>query len=236
MKWTEDNPGIGFIDTELPEKYSIEDPGTKRCDALGTGTEGGNDMAKKKELSVADLTYIGVFAAIISVLAQISIPMPAGVPMTLQTFAIPLAGVVLGRKRGFLAALVYVLLGAVGVPVFAGFTGGLGIVLGITGGFIVSFPLMAYLAGLGMERSDDASRVKLPLWGGLLIGAALNYAVGTVWFMIAAQASLVTALTGCVVPFIPTGVIMLVLAGLVGLILRLALLKAGILKPADQAA
>ena len=191
---------------------------------------------KNSRLTAADLTYIGMFTAIIAVLAQISIPMPAGVPMTLQTFAVPLAGVVLGKKRGFLASLVYVLLGAVGVPVFAGFTGGLGIVLGITGGFIVSFPIMAYLAGLGMEKSDESSRVKLPLWAGLIAGALLNYAIGTVWFMAAAEASLTTALMGCVVPFIPTAVIKVILTGLLGVVLRQSLPKAGILKPSDQAA
>ena len=79
---------------------------------------------------VRDLVYIAVFTAIIAVLAQISIPMPGGVPMTLQTFAVPLAGLVLGTKRGTLSALLYVLLGTLGVPVFAGLSGGPGIVLG----------------------------------------------------------------------------------------------------------
>ena len=95
------------------------------------------------------MCHISIFAAIIAVCAQVSLPMPYGVPLTLQTFAIQLAGVVLGPKKGALAALVYITLGAVGVPVFAGFTGGMGIVLGVTGGFILSFPLLALLAGIG---------------------------------------------------------------------------------------
>ena len=69
-----------------------------------------------KKLAIRDMCHIGIFAAIIAVCAQISIPMPLGVPMTLQTLAIPLAGVVLGIKKGVAATLVYILLGIIGVP------------------------------------------------------------------------------------------------------------------------
>ncbi len=75
---------------------------------------------------IRDICYIALFTALIAVLAQISIPLPGGVPLTLQTFAVPLAGLVLGSKRGTIATAVYVLLGAVGVPVFAGFSVGRG--------------------------------------------------------------------------------------------------------------
>ena len=93
---------------------------------------------RKSSLSVTDLCYIALFTALIAVLAQISIPLPGGVPLTLQTLAVPLAGIVLGPRRGTFSTLLYVLLGAIGIPVFANFTGGLGIVLGVTGGFIIS--------------------------------------------------------------------------------------------------
>ena len=101
-------------------------------------------------LYVKDICYIALFTALIAILAQISIPLPGGVPLTLQTFAVPLAGLVLGSKRGTIATVVYVLLGAVGVPVFSNFTVGLGIVLVLTGGFIVSFPLM--VSALSCEK------------------------------------------------------------------------------------
>ena len=129
-----------------------------------------------------------------------------------------------GRKRGFLAAAVYVLLGAVGAPVFAGFTGGIGIILGATGGFIVSFPLMAYLAGLGMEKMSPVY-----LWGSLIIGAFLNYACGTVWFMAFSGSALQTALMGCVVPFIPTSIVKIILDGTAGPLLRNVLSRAGLI-------
>ncbi len=176
-------------------------------------------------LYVKDICYIALFTALIAILAQISIPLPGGVPLTLQTFAVPLAGLVLGSKRGTIATVVYVLLGAVGVPVFANFTGGLGIVLGMTGGFIVSFPLMALLAGFGVKKT-----VKSPLlWLWLVLGAVVNYAVGTVWFIVVAKSNLATALTACVVPFIPTAILKIILAGFFGTMLRGVLIKANLL-------
>ena len=78
---------------------------------------------QKTNFKTLDLCMIGVVTAVIVIMAQISIPMPLGVPMTMQTFAITLAGVILGSKKGAVASLIYVLLGAVGVPVFANFSG-----------------------------------------------------------------------------------------------------------------
>ncbi|MEI3229118.1 MAG: biotin transporter BioY [Lachnospiraceae bacterium] len=84
-----------------------------------------------------DMVYIAIFAVLIAICSWISIP--TTVPFTLQTFAVFLAVGVLGGKRGTLSILIYLLLGAIGVPVFAGFTGGIGIVLGTTGGYIIGF-------------------------------------------------------------------------------------------------
>ena len=129
-----------------------------------------NTQTSRTSFSAKDLCQIGIFTALIVVCSQLSIPMPAGVPMTLQTLIIPIAGIVLGAKRGTIAACLYVLLGAVGLPVFAGFTGGLGILFGMTGGFILSFPLMALFAGLGSRRNK-----KMPTMAGLVTGAVVNY-------------------------------------------------------------
>ncbi len=175
-------------------------------------------------LSSRDITRIGLAAALIAVLAQISIPMPAGVPMTLQTFVIPLVGIILGSKKGTIAALIYVLLGAVGLPIFAGFTGGLGIVLGMTGGFIVSFPIMAFLAGLGNEAGGTVR-----LYAGLIAGAVLNYIIGTCWFVVAAHSTFAAAFTACVLPFIPTAIIKIILAGIIGKKVRDLLIRAGVI-------
>ena len=94
-------------------------------------------MNQTSKFSVRDICYAGLFAAVIAVMAQISIPMPLGVPMTMQTFAITLAAVVLGSKLSAIATLVYLLLGAVGVPVLANFSGGIDKFVGPTGGFLI---------------------------------------------------------------------------------------------------
>ena len=186
-----------------------------------------------KQKTTRDLCYIAVFTALICVLAQISIPMPAGVPMTLQTFAVPLAGVVLGSRKGTWSTLLYLLLAAAGAPVLAGLRGGIGMVFGVTGGFLLSFPIMAYLAGLGEEIHDNRSlgialRVTAR-WSGLILGAVINYAIGTLWYMFAAQAPLSAALAGCVLPFLPTAAAKIILVALLGPVLKNALLRAGLL-------
>jgi len=163
---------------------------------------------------------MGVFAAIIAVFAQIIIPLPYGVPITLQTLAIPLAGVVLGSKKGTITTILYILIGAVGVPVFAGFTGGLGVVFGPTGGFILSFPFLALAAGLGAEKDN-----KLWLWGAIVTGVLVNYLCGVVYFSIFTSNDLITSFMVCVLVFIPGDILKVAAVGLLGERLRRMLLQ-----------
>lgn len=171
-----------------------------------------------------DLCYIALFVALTAVLSQISIPLPGGVPLTLQTFIIPLAGILIGAKRGTIAAIVYLLLGAVGAPVFANFSGGFGTILGPTGGFLLSFPLMAAAAGLGAKQGGQAA-----LLCGLVLGAVINYAVGTLWFVLMTGNTVQAALVACVLPFIPTAIIKIILADLLGQRCKVLLQRAGAL-------
>lgn len=149
-----------------------------------------------------DIVYIGIFAALIAICSWISIP--AAVPFTLQTLGVFTAVGVLGGKRGTLAVLTYILLGAVGIPVFAGFSGGIGIILGTTGGYIAGF-LFSALLMWGVERFFGRSRIVLTL--SMIAGLLVCYAVGTAWFMIVYSAEsgavgLGTVLSWCVVPFV----------------------------------
>ena len=98
----------------------------------------------------------GVFAALLAVLSQISIPLPTGIPVTLQTFAVALCGFALGPGLGAAAVGVYLAFGAVGVPVFAGFSGGIGSFVGMTGGYLWAFLPMAFLCGLGARQKNRA--------------------------------------------------------------------------------
>ena len=173
--------------------------------------------ARKSKFSVRDICYAGLFAAVIAVMAQISIPMPLGVPMTMQTFAITLAAVVLGSKLSAIATLVYLALGAVGVPVLANFSGGIDKFVGPTGGFLISFPIMAYIIGLGVEHRD-AFKGAFPV--AVVVGTVVNYIVGVILFVIVAHSTVSVAVSACVLPFIPTAIIKAVLACAIGLNLR----------------
>ena len=149
-----------------------------------------------------DLARAALFAALIAICSWISIP--TAVPFTLQTFAVFLALGVLGGRLGTLSVAVYLLLGAVGLPVFAGFQGGLGALLGATGGYLAGFLLTA-LTVWGAERRLGWSAPVFLV--SCLLGLALCYLFGSVWFAaVYAAASgpvgLVTVLGWCVFPFV----------------------------------
>ena len=159
-------------------------------------------METNAKLSVRDMTYIAMFAVVMAICSWISIP--SVVPFTLQTFGVFLAVGVLGGKRGTLAVLIYILLGCVGLPVFAGFTGGIGILLGSTGGYIVGF-LFTALTMWAMERLPGSPT--LVSVASMVLGLIVCYAFGTVWFMLVyarttGPVGVWTALGWCVIPYI----------------------------------
>ena len=159
-------------------------------------------MDTKAKLSVRDMAYIAMFAVVMAVCSWISVPYV--VPFTLQTFGVFLAVGVLGGKRGTLAVLIYILLGCVGVPVFAGFSGGIGVVLGSTGGYIVGFLVQA-LVMWAMERLPGNQTVVTIV--SMVLGLIGCYAFGTVWFVVVyaqktGPVGLWTALGWCVFPYI----------------------------------
>lgn len=106
----------------------------------------------KTKIKTTDLVMIALFAAATAILSQIAIPMPSQVPATLQTFAVALCGYCLGAKKGTAAILVYILLGAVGIPVFTGFKGGVACLASFTGGFIYGFLPFAFLSGISSGK------------------------------------------------------------------------------------
>ena len=157
--------------------------------------------------SAKELAYASLGAALIAVCSWISVP--AAVPFTLQTFAVCLVTALLGLRCGLLAVAGYILLGAAGLPVFSGFRGGAGALLGTTGGYIVGFLFTAAAVGLSVRRFGRA----LPaLFLSMALGILLCYTFGTAWFMLVYSAqkgpvSLGTALGWCVLPFlIPDGI------------------------------
>lgn len=161
---------------------------------------------------IYDMAYIGVFTALIAICSWISIP--TAIPFSLQTFAVFLTVSVLGGKRGTLAVVVYVLLGAIGVPVFAEFTGGIGIILRNTGGYIIGFIFSALI----MWLMESLFGRKLWVQGiSMVLGLIACYAVGTAWFMFVymrdtGAVGLSTVLGWCVIPFIIPDAVKIALA------------------------
>lgn len=113
-------------------------------------------MELKFKNSIEKISLVGVCTALIIVLSQIAIPMPSGVPATLQPFAIALCGFLLGWKLAGVSTFIYIAMGAIGLPVFANFSGGFGTLVGMTGGFIWGFILMALLCGFGNKFGNKA--------------------------------------------------------------------------------
>lgn len=166
----------------------------------------------KKTFSLYEMCSIAIFTAVICILAQIAIPMPSGVPFTLQTFAVTLTAVILGGRKGSLALLIYLLLGAVGLPVFSGFKGGLHSFAGPTGGFLLSFPLMALSIGYGADHRRK--RFFYPIM--LSIGIIINFCSAVCIYCITTGISPFAALFVCVIPFLPTTILFTVLASFLG--------------------
>lgn len=172
---------------------------------------------KKDFFNVRSMVFTAIFAALICVAAPYAIPMPGLVPISLGTFAIYLTGAMLGGKRGTVAVCVYILLGAVGLPVFTGFMGGFAKLLGPTGGYIVGYIPLVLLTGI---FSDMQPKKHWTMPVGMVIGTAVMYAFGTAWFMIMNGSPLGTALMNCVVPFLIGDTIKIVLATVIAVPLR----------------
>ncbi|MBO6260969.1 MAG: biotin transporter BioY [Lachnospiraceae bacterium] len=169
--------------------------------------------SEKKIFRTLDITYIGAAVALITICSWISIP--TTIPFTLQTFAVMLTVLLLGGMRGTIAIIVYILLGAVGVPVFSGFSGGIGKLMGPTGGYIIGF-LGTALVMWGFEKILGKK-----LWvyiAAIVLGLIVCYTFGTMWFIKlytaddGSKATLAMALSWCVIPYLIPEVIKVVLA------------------------
>jgi biotin transport system substrate-specific component len=174
--------------------------------------------SKNKTFTTKELVLTALMSVFIAIGSWISIP--TEIPFTMQTFAVFSALFLLGGKKGFFSVLVFILLGAAGIPVFQGFTGGIGILFGMTGGYIIGFLGIAaiyWLAELIPLKNKAAVFVRNII--AMVIGLAVCYAFGTAWFMhvYAKQVesiSLTGALKMCVTPFVIVDLIKLAAAAL----------------------
>lgn len=172
----------------------------------------------KKGFRSRDLALVAMGAALTALCAWLSVPAlpPASVPFTLQTFAVCLIPALLGLRLGLWSVLCYLLLGAAGLPVFAGFQAGPGALLGVTGGYLLGFVFTALTVGLAADRFGRKLRVLLPA---MALGLLLCYAFGTAWFTLVytrggGAMSVGAALSLCVLPYLLPDAVKLTLAAL----------------------
>ncbi|WP_239255644.1 biotin transporter BioY [Listeria ilorinensis] len=166
-----------------------------------------------------------LFAVIIAILAQFTIPL-GPIPLTGQTFAVGLTATILGARHATIAVCVYILLGAFGIPVFSGMTAGLGILFGITGGFIIGFIFNAFITGWLLDRFGYKMGNAIVA---NVIGAIITLFFGVLWMQISADMSFTDALMAGMAPFLLPGAIKAIFAAVIGLKIRERLVKSRLL-------
>ena len=194
-------------------------------------------MTAKSRVNTRQLTLCAVMAAVMCVLAPISLPI-GPISITGGTLTVYLTAYLLGPWRGLAATAVYLLAGFAGLPVFSNYMGGAGRLLGPTGGYLVGYLPMMLLAGLAAELAlrrfggqgkwERALALALPFLG-MALATAVLYAFGTAWYCVQAGVDLQKALAACVLPFIPFDLMKMILALLAGVPVRQRLEQAGLL-------
>ena len=181
----------------------------------------------KSLISTKEMAVTAVMTAILCIIGPWAIQIPISpVPITLCSMGIYFALYVLGLKLGTLSVLLYVLLGSFGVPVFTNFSGGIGKLLGPTGGYIIGYLFLALICGFFLERFPE----KLPLHVlGFVLGTAVLYLFGTLWLGYQLKLNFTAALMAGVIPYIPGDAVKLFLAICTGIPLKKQLKKAGLL-------
>ncbi len=169
------------------------------------------------------LTVSALFAALIAILSQIQIPVQP-IVFNLAVLAVFMAGIMLPPLYAFASVVIYIMLGAVGLPVFAGFMGGVGALVGVTGGYIFGYMAIAVITSFGARCNKNAVVTAFFMATGLL----LCYALGTAWFMFVTGTGVFGALSACVIPFIVPDIAKGVFAYILGKMLLRKLAKAGL--------
>ena len=167
-------------------------------------------------MKTKNIVTVALLAAVMCVLSPFSIPI-GPIPITFATFALYLIATVKNARIGLCAVIVYLALGAVGVPVFSGFTGGFHKIAGATGGFLIGYIPGTYVIGKLVDKFDSK---KLIFPAAMTLGTIIWYTLGAVWYSIQAHVSIGAALAACVIPFIIPDIIKIVVASVVAPVIR----------------
>ena len=174
----------------------------------------GTVAVDNQKIRTTQMVLIALMTAVTCVLGPLSIPLPfSPVPISLTNFAIFLAIFVLGMKSGTISFIIYLLLGAVGVPVFSSFRGGFQVLAGPTGGYLIGFIFLALIMGFALDHFD---RKLVPTIIGMIIGMAVCYAFGTVWLAKLLSLSFKEGLMMGVIPYLAGDAAKIIIAAIVG--------------------
>lgn len=185
-------------------------------------------MADKKTLS---MVRCALFAALLCIFGPLSIPI-GPIPVSLTGLVLYFSVVVLSTKEAVISCAVYLLLGVAGLPVFSGYSGGIGKLMGPTGGYLVGYLFMVAISGfvfhLFYKKGQVVSFVATMI--GMILGTAVSYTLGTAWFVFQSETDWAYALSVCVYPFIAIDLGKMVVANIAGRAVRIPLESAGLLK------
>ncbi len=177
------------------------------------------DQANKTK----NITVIGLMTAVICIAAPFSIPIPVSpVPLSLTNFIIFLAVYILGMKSASVCVILYLMLGAAGLPVFSSFSGGLAKLAGPTGGYLAGFILLALIQGFFLEHFPGKKYTAIP---GMILGMAVCYVFGTAWLAWQTGQSFIAALAIGVLPYLPGDAVKIIIAAIIGPKLRASIRK-----------
>ncbi|MGN0299129.1 MAG: biotin transporter BioY [Lachnospiraceae bacterium] len=186
-----------------------------------------------RNLKVYQMAIIALFTAVACIIGPMSIPIGT-VPVSFTIMVMYLSVVIQGWKSAELSCIIYLLLGAVGVPVFSAYGAGLGKLLGPTGGYLIGYLLMIPVIGIFMNLAEKIGEKKYtPVYFiitfiGMVLGTAVAYALGTAWYMVVMKVNLGAALASCVMPFIGFDLVKIVIALAVGSFITKQLTRAGL--------
>ena len=196
-------------------------------------------------MKTSRLTKIALMAALLCVISPFAITFPfSPVPISLATLILYLCVYILGRCDAVISCAIYLLIGLVGIPVFSGFTGGLGKVLGPTGGYLLGYLFLVYVSGLFVEKWSQGSKsgnLKKEETGvhcnlnylmqgvGMILGTAVCYLFGSLWLSYQSGMEFAVALGVGVLPFIPGDILKIVVGVIVGASVRKRLVRAGMI-------
>lgn len=186
---------------------------------------------KSKKTNTTTITKIALLSALQCIISPFAIVFPfSPVPLSLATLMLYLSPYILGKKNSVISCGIYLLIGLVGVPVFSGFTGGIGKVLGPTGGYMLGYLFLTFISGWFVEKWNQSTLKCYIMQGfGMALGTAVCYLFGSLWLSFQSGTEFLAAFTIGVIPFVPGDAVKLFIGIMVGNVIRRRLVRAGIL-------